>query len=70
MAFSLCPDNGLPRLWRFVEPWMLPAGTLCMLDKKQNLLVINREAFDQLPVLEQHVVLRTQREIIVYAEAA
>lgn len=70
MAFSLCPDNGLPRLWRFVEPGVLPSGTLCMLDPASNLLVIDKGAFDQLPELERHMVLRTQRRHIAFTEAA
>lgn len=70
MPFSLCPDNGLPRLWRFVAPDVLPPGVLCTLDEKYNLLTINKEAFDQLPPMEQHQVLRTQRRVIAYAEAA
>jgi hypothetical protein len=70
MAFSLCPDDGLPRLWRFVARGALPSGVLCKLDERINLLTIDKEAFDQLPELERHMVLRTQRQVIAFAEAA
>ena len=66
MAFTLCPDNGLPRLWRFVAPGVLPPGVLCTLDAEQNLLTIDKEAFDQLPELERHQILRTTRKSIHY----
>jgi len=59
MAFNLCPDDGYPRLWRFVGPGVLPAWVLCTLDKKFNTLTINKEAFDALPEMERHRVLRT-----------
>lgn len=70
MAFTLCPDDGLPRLWRFVAPGVLPPGVLCTLDKEQNLLIIDREAFDQLPELERHQILRTARETTHYVANA
>jgi hypothetical protein len=59
MAFNICPDDGPPRLWRFVDPGVLPPEVVATLDKKQNLLTIDRELYDKLPWLEQHIVLRT-----------
>lgn len=71
MSFTLCPDDGYPRLWRFVAPGVLPDGVLCMLDKKLNILTINKEAYDTLQPLEQHRVLRSSDPITFYAlEAA
>lgn len=64
MAFALCPDDGLPRLWRFVDattykPW--PAvDCVTVLNQAENTLLINKPLFDQLAPLEQHQVLRTQ----------
>ena len=63
MAYALCPDDGLPRLWRFVAPGVLPSDLLCELNKAQNLLVIDREKFDRLIEIDQHIVLRTHESI-------
>lgn len=71
MTFNLCPDDGYPRLWRFVAPGVLPVNMLCRLDREFNVLTIDKEAFDKLQPLEQHRVLRTPLESIhYYAEAA
>ncbi len=61
MPFALCPDTGPPRLWRFVDDdIMLAARLVAMLDEKSNLLIINRELFEQLPEFpDRHQVLRT-----------
>jgi hypothetical protein len=58
MAFAICPDEGLPRLWRFVEGG-LPPGVISVLDAKQNLLCIDKELFGKLSELDQIQVLRT-----------
>jgi hypothetical protein len=58
MPFALCPDDGPPRLWRFV-PDGLPDEVVSLLDVEQNILTIDRSKFDQLPELQRHMVLRT-----------
>jgi hypothetical protein len=64
MMFALCPDNGPPRLWRFVEDEIMTAAHMVsMLDKQANTLLINRPLFDQLSELNQHMVLRTHARI-------
>lgn len=65
MAFAMNPDDGLPRLFRYVEPGTLPAKNLLALyDKGQNLLIIDRDYFSKLSETEQHLVLRTQRPFL------
>jgi hypothetical protein len=64
MGFALCPDEGPPRLWRFVDDDIMTAGGMVsMLIKSQNLLVINKPLFDRLGELNQHMVLRTHARI-------
>lgn len=70
MAFALCPDNGPPRLWRFVDSslgWGV-AGlpVVSILQRDENVLKIDRVAFEQLGELERHMVLRTH-STFVYA---
>jgi len=62
MAFALCPDGGLPRLWRFVDDdrTMTEGCIVSVLHKEENILIINRVLFDQLSSINQHMVLRTQ----------
>lgn len=61
MGFAICPDDGPPRLWRYVDdPDMTAAGMVTSLDQKQNILVINRPLFDSLGELEKVQVLRTR----------
>jgi len=64
MAFALCPDNGLPRLWRFVDDdrTMTEGNIVSVLHKNENCLIINRVLFDKLPAMSQHIVLRTQND--------
>jgi hypothetical protein len=60
MVFALCPDEGPPRLWRFVDDeTMTAASMVSLLSKKDNILIINKPLFDQLGELNQHMVLRT-----------
>ena len=68
MAFAICPDNGLPRLFRMVEAGKLPDGLICRLDRNQNILEIDRAKFEALLKIEQHVVLRTHRAFIADGE--
>lgn len=56
-SFALNPDEGPPRLFRFV--YDLPDEVIATLDEKNNLLRINRPLFEQLSEHEQASVLRT-----------
>lgn len=62
--FALCPDNGPPRLWRYVDDdaTMNEMCLVAVLYKQENILLINRKLFDELPELQRHMVLRTQAE--------
>lgn len=68
MTFALCPDDGPPRLWRYVdEPLGWGHGTLpivAILHEKENILKIDRVALAQLGELEQHRALRTQARFV------
>lgn len=64
MSFALCPDEGFPRLWRFVDDGVLPANVVSTLDPAQNVQVIARNLFDRLPELERLSVLHTHRTLI------
>lgn len=68
MSFALCPDNGPPRLWRFVdEPLGWGVGGLpvaAILHADENILKIDRVAYEQLGELERHMLLRTQRRFV------
>ena len=66
MAFAICPDDGLPRLWRFVEPGGLPRGVMASLDAEQNLLIIDKELFDRMDWIDQHMLLRTHAPTTYY----
>lgn len=68
MAFAMCPDDGLPRLFRKVEPGVLPDNLICRLDKEMNILEIDRERFEQLGKIDQHMMLRTQRAFTFASE--
>ena len=61
MDFTLCPDDGPPRLIRFVSADELPTTTtLYLLDSGNNLLRVNRELFEQLTSTEQQRVITTR----------
>ncbi len=65
MDFVLFPTGGLPRIWRFTSG-VLPSGTIATLNHQTNILVIDRELYDQLSKSEQHRLLRTRAsEVIV-----
>ena len=53
MSFVMCPENGYPRLWRYVGPGVLPEGVLSTYDEKQNLVVINKELYYPHPRFQQ-----------------
>jgi hypothetical protein len=57
MAFAICPDQGYPRIWRYVDT--MPPDIVATLDRAQNVLVINKPLYDQLDDLSQVRVLRT-----------
>lgn len=62
MTFNLCPDDGPPRLWRFVEPGSLGevgGRAIVSMLLKGNILTIDKELFDELPELQRHRLLRT-----------
>lgn len=60
MTFALCPDNGPPRLWRFVDSEPMTINNMVsVLDEKNNILIVNKPLFDRLGELNRHMVLRT-----------
>lgn len=59
MSFAICPDDGPPRLWRFVAPGVLPPEVIATLDVEMNLLTIDKELFEQLSEMDRHMLLRT-----------
>lgn len=64
MAFALCPDNGLPRLWRPVPAGSLGYGNggrpiVSVLLKEKNTQLIDHELLETLPELQRVMVLRT-----------
>ncbi len=65
MSFAFCPDDGPPRVMRYVLPGTLPGRDLLALyDKSKNLLIIDRDHFDRLPPYEQRAVLRTHHSAL------
>ena len=55
------PDNGPPRLLRFVDSSAMPsANTVAMLIAKDNLVLINHHLFEQLDSEAQERVRRTR----------
>jgi hypothetical protein len=59
--FVYNPDNGPPRLLRFVDSSAMPsASTVAMLIAKDNLVLINHHLFEQLDSAEQEKVRRTR----------
>lgn len=59
MAFTMCPDNGPPRIFRRSNE--VPDDLICILDRDQNILLINPKNFDALTPTEQAMVRRTTR---------
>jgi len=61
MDFALVPDEGPPRILRFVPPARMPSDTtLFVLDRNTNVLLINNHLFDQLDANQRHRLVRTQ----------
>lgn len=69
MAFNLCPEGGLPRLWRFVAPGSLGyeggRPIVSILSKKENIQKIDRELLDTLSEVDRIRVLHTGEEFLV-----
>jgi len=62
---AVFPDDAPPRLWRFVESAAMPhPDVVAMLDKKNNVLRVNRDLFDTLDRDQQKRVMRTHFAII------
>ncbi len=63
MAFTLCPDDGPPRLWRFVAAGELgfAGGGLPVVSVllPGNILMIDNELFHELTDMDRHMLLRT-----------
>lgn len=65
---NVTPQNGPNRIFRYVDPSKMPSyNMVSYLDKEQNILLINRELFDQLPRYEQQRVWNTGQKIIEVA---
>lgn len=63
--FAFNPDDGPPRIIRYVEPGTLPGKDLLSIyDPTQNLLIINKELFERLSATDKSQVLRTHRTSI------
>ena len=61
ITYALIPDNGPPRVVRFVRSGVLPAGTLAMLDTKRKLLLVNHMRYLRLSPLERHALICTNK---------
>lgn len=65
---NVTPQNGPPRLFRYVDPSVLPSyNTVSILIKEKNLLLINKELFPTLPKYEQQRVWNTGDAVIEVA---
>lgn len=62
MPFAFNPDDGPPRLIRFVEPGTLPdKNLLAIYVKSDNLLIVDRKLYDTLSPVQQKLTLRTHK---------
>ncbi|HLL29008.1 MAG TPA: hypothetical protein VKT73_15330 [Xanthobacteraceae bacterium] len=61
MNFSMMPDDGPPRVVRFVTDGSLGTSTVAVLDKSLNVLRVDRDFFDKLTKSEQSLVIKTRR---------
>lgn len=68
MDFALTPTGGPCRVVRFLEAGMLLASTLSVLDAEHNVLLINKEQYDRLDEVDQHMLLRTKKLIVKAGE--
>lgn len=66
MSYTFNPDNGPPRLLRFVSPDAMPsADTLTLYDAKNNLVIINKEIYDTLDVLGKRMAERATTSLVM-----
>lgn len=66
MPFALTPDDGPPRLIRFVygpHADEILNGALAVLEKEENLLIIDRERWLLMSKTDQHMLERTQAPV-------
>lgn len=63
--FAFNPDNGPARLFRYVEPGVLPSNVVSIFHEKDNLLIINKGLFDLLSDFDKKQVLRTREPSLV-----
>jgi hypothetical protein len=57
--FALVPDDGPPRIIRFVGQGVLPVGWVSTLIVERNLLYVDRARFELLTSTQQEAVYRT-----------
>jgi hypothetical protein len=68
MDFAFCPDNGPPRLVRYVDQSVMPSDTtIAVYDARNNLLLVSHHLFEQLFTDQRERVLRTQAPFIEIA---
>ncbi len=66
MSLAFNPDDGPPRLLRFVGEGSVPTtDTLAVFDRANNLLIINRELYDTLDPMQQHITQRSTTSLIM-----
>lgn len=66
MSFTYNPDDGPPRLLRFVSPEDMPSlDTLTLYDPKHNLVIINREIYETLDPLHQRMAERATTSLVM-----
>jgi hypothetical protein len=67
MAHNICPDNGLPRLWRPVEPGSLGfegGRRIVSLMLPGNIQLLDKELLEGLPELDRLRVLHTGADFV------
>ena len=68
MGFNLCPDDGPPRLWRFVEPGSLGyedgRRIVSLLLKEENIQKLDKELLDQQTDLDRLMILHTGADFV------
>jgi len=66
MSLAFNPDDGPPRLLRFVGEGSVPTtDTLAVFDRANNLLIINRELYDTLDLMQQHITQRSTTSLVM-----
>jgi hypothetical protein len=68
MSLAFNPEDGRPpRLLRFVDPSGVPSSdTLAIYDKPNNLVIINKQLYDQLTPVQKHTTQRTQTSLVMH----